>query len=137
MQGTFLVDQIYSTTAASVGGQSITFDFRWHYFSMHDSATTPNNVTSGITLDVGAAATLDVVFGHAFYYDTEITSITLTTVTRTTGSVQLYNDYITPTTFNVLQIDSVIAFVHTKTVTADMSFAIQMKVASGTNYSLS
>jgi hypothetical protein len=95
-----------------------------HYFTLHDSAFPPNNVTTGITLNVGAAATLDVAFGHTFYYDTQIAVSTLIVVTRTSGSVQLYSDYLTPTTFNVLQIDSVIAFAHTKTVSSDISFAI-------------
>ena len=96
------MDQIYSTVAATVGGQTITFDFKWQYFSLHDSATPQTNITTGITLDVGAAATPEVTFGHAFYYDTHITTSTLTTVTRTVGAVQIYSNYITPTTYNVL-----------------------------------
>jgi hypothetical protein len=33
-------------------------------------------------------------------------------------------------------IDSVITFNHTKNVSADISFTIQVKIASGTNYSI-
>jgi hypothetical protein len=109
-----------------------------HYFSLHDFDTVPHNVTTGLTLKIGTpTATSDVQFGHSFYYDTLVSVSTLVTVTLTASTTTtLYSTSITPTTFNVLQVDHVLTFTHTKTVSADISFGIQVQVASGSNYSI-
>jgi hypothetical protein len=76
------------------------------------------------------------VTNYSFYYDTQVTVSTLLTVTQTTGAVIIYNGSITPATYNVLVVKAVISFTHTRTVSADITFAIQMKIGSGSNYSI-
>jgi hypothetical protein len=64
----------------------------------------PNNITTGVTLKVGApTATASVNFGYSFYYDTQVTISTLVAATLTVSpTTTLYSTSFIPKTFNPL-----------------------------------
>jgi hypothetical protein len=131
-----MVDKISSSATGNGGGIAIAFDFKQHYFTLQDFASVPTNITAGITLKIGApAATSDVVFGHSFYYNTLVTISTLVVV-KDANLVVLYSTSITPNTYNVLKVKSVLTFTHTNVITADMSFAIFVNISNGANYTM-
>jgi hypothetical protein len=77
------------------------------------------------------------LFGHSFYYDTYVPVSTLITVTLAISTPTImYSTSIAPGSYNPLQVDRILTFTHTKTVSSDISFGIEVKIGAGTNYSM-
>jgi hypothetical protein len=75
-----IIGATVSVSTSNVAILPLTYEFKCHYFALVDQTTpTPNNVTSGITLNVGTpAATLSAQTGYSFYYDSFVsTSVTI------------------------------------------------------------
>jgi hypothetical protein len=85
-----------------------------------------NNVTTGVTFSFGGnTVNTELDTGYGFFCDTYISASTLMTITLTANTdVVLYTSSITPGTYNVLQLKTVLSFTHTKVVSSDISFAL-------------
>jgi len=87
---------------AAGGAQTINFNFKYYYFNLHDFKAVFSNITTGVTLAVGACAITTIPdFNYSYYCDTVEASV-LVTATDTASSVMLYSSTFQPATFNVL-----------------------------------
>jgi hypothetical protein len=91
-----------------------------------------------VTLSVNnVAATALLLYGYSFYYDTVVAgvpvAVALIAVPTHTINTQ---PTITPTTFNLITVNDVVIFSHTKPIQAGMSLLFQVKVGTDANLTI-
>jgi hypothetical protein len=130
LQSSYLIDTI-TNTVTGAAGLNITFGFHRYYFVLQDTSASPNNITANVSMTV-AGNSANNLGGNVWYYDTTFNSSDYVVVENSTCSIIVYVNGITPTTVNVLKLNSIISFTPLSTATSDMAYDLSVVVGSNT-----